>query len=81
MTGWEVFTGQASVPPGILAELAALRAAVPGYDVIVTTHTPAYRFEAIRRTDAPGPYCVISSDPSDLWRELAPRARAADRTP
>ena len=39
MTGWDVLTGQASVPAGMLAELAALRAALPGYDVILTSHT------------------------------------------
>ncbi len=75
MTVWDVFTGRPGVPPGMLAELAALRAALPGYDVIVTSHSPGYRFEAIRRrTDGPGPWCVISGDPEDLWRELAPRA-------
>ena len=75
MTGWDVFTGRAPVAEGMLAELDALRAALPGYDVIITSHSPAYRFEAIRRRDAgPGPWCVISSDPADLWRELAGRA-------
>ena len=29
MTGWDVFTGRASPPPGTLTELAALRAALP----------------------------------------------------
>ena len=78
MTGWDVFTGRPAVPPGILAELTALRAALPSYDVIVTSHSPGYRFEAIRRrTDDPGPWCVISSDPADLWRELADRAPPA----
>lgn len=75
MTGWDPLTGRPSVPEGILAELEALRAALPGYDVNVTSHSPAYRFEAIRRhDDGPGPWCVISSDPADLWRELAGRA-------
>ena len=78
MTGWDVLAGRASVPPGTLAELAALRAALPGYDVIVTRHRPACRFEAIRRhEDGPGPWCVISTDPADLWRELAGRAPPA----
>ena len=71
MTGWDVFTGRAPVPPGMLTELAALRDALPGYDFIVTSHRPSYRYEAIRRTDGPGLWCVISSDPADLWRELA----------
>ena len=78
MTGWDVFTRRTAVPPGILAELTALRTALPGYDVIVTSHSPGYRYEAIRRrTDNPGPWCVISSDPADLWRELAGRAPPA----
>jgi hypothetical protein len=70
MTGWDVFTGRVSLPPGTLTELAALQAALPGYDVIVTSHSPRYRFEAIRRDDGQGTWCVISSDPADLWREL-----------
>jgi hypothetical protein len=62
-----------SPTPGVLAELSKLRSALPGYDMIITSHSPANRFEAIRRhTDGPGPWCVISSDPADLWRELAP---------
>jgi hypothetical protein len=70
VTGWDVFTGRLSLPPGTLAELAALRAAFPAYDVIVTSHSPRYRYEAIRRDDDPGTWCLISSDPADLWREL-----------
>ena len=77
MTGWDVLTGRASVPPGMLAELAALRAALPGYDVILTSHSPACRFEATRRNQGPGTWCVVSSDPADLWRELAGRAPPA----
>ena len=77
MTTWDVFTGSATVPPGALTELAALRAALPGYDVIITSHSRTYRFEATRRGDGPGPWCVVSSDPGDLWRELAGRARPA----
>ena len=75
MTGWDVLTGRASVPAGMLAELAALRAALPGYDVILTSHSPACRYEATRRDPGPGTWCLISSDPADLWRELAGRAR------
>ena len=75
MTGWDVLTGRASVPAGMLAELAALRAALPGYDVILTSHSPARRFEATRRDPGPGTWCLISTDPGDLWQELAGRAR------
>ena len=77
MTGWDVYDGRASPPAGMMAELAALRAALPGYDVILTSHSPARRYEATRRDPGPGTWCVISSDPADLWRELAPRARPA----
>jgi len=36
----------------------ALRAALPGYDVTITSHSPAHRFEAIRRGNGPGTCCV-----------------------
>jgi hypothetical protein len=75
MNTWDVFTGSATVPPGALTELAALRAALPGYNVTITSHSPTHRFEATHRHDGPGTCCVISSDPADLWRELADRAR------
>jgi hypothetical protein len=71
VTGWDVLTGRASVPAGMLAELEALRAALPGYDVMITCHSPTHRFEAIRRNPDAGTWCVVSSDPADLWRELA----------
>jgi hypothetical protein len=77
MTRWDAFTGQATVPPGALTELAALRAALSGYHVTITSHTPECRFEATRREPGPGTWCVISSDPTDLWRELAGRGRPA----
>ena len=77
MTVWDVFTGSPAVPPGALAELAALRAALPGYDVTITSHSRTHRFEATRRTSGPGPWCLISSDPADLWHELGDRARPA----
>ena len=54
-----------------------LRVALPGYDVIITSHSPRYRFEAIRRRDETGPWCVISTDPGDLWRELVPSKNIA----
>jgi hypothetical protein len=88
VTHWDVFTGRASVPPGLLAELSQLRAVLPGYDVIVTSRSLSYRFEAIRRSGGPGPWCVISTDPAGLWRELTPSTgygtntgRAAARAP
>jgi hypothetical protein len=35
--------------PTQLAELSRLRAALPGYEVSITSHSPSCRFEAIRR--------------------------------
>jgi hypothetical protein len=71
---WDVYTHRPALTPGVLAELAQLRAALPGYDVVVTCHSATYRFEATSRPSraGPGPWCVISTDPADLWRELAP---------
>ena len=43
----------------VLTELAALRAALPGYAVTVTSHSPAYRFKAIHR--GVGPALAASS--------------------
>jgi hypothetical protein len=79
---WDVLTHRPALTPGMLAELAQLRAALPGYDVIVTSHSPAYRFEATSRPGrtGPGPWCVISTDPGDLWRELAPRTHHGANT-
>jgi hypothetical protein len=79
VTRWDVFSGRASLPPGTLAELSQLRAALPDYDVTITSHSGTCRFEAIRRPSTPGtgPWCVISADPADLWGELAPNTRHA----
>ena len=77
MTGWDVFTGRAAVPAGMLAEVAALRAVLPGYDVILTSHSPAYRSGAIRRDPGLGIWCLISTDPASLWQEAAGRAPPA----
>jgi hypothetical protein len=66
----------------MVAELSQLRAALPGYDVVVTRRNLTYRLEAIRRPDGPqeGPWCVVTTDPADLWRELAPWTRAGAGT-
>jgi hypothetical protein len=71
---WDVFAHRPALTPGVLAELAQLRATLPGYDVIVTCHSATYRFEAISRPGrtGPGPWCVISTDLADIWRELIP---------
>lgn len=74
MTGRDVLTARPSPPPGMISQLTSLRAALPGYDVLITSHSPSHRFEAIRRHSETGPWCVISASADDLWRELAPRA-------
>lgn len=58
---WDVFTGPPAPTRGMLAELSRLRAALPSYDVIVTSRSPAWRFEAIRRPGVPGsgPWAVV----------------------
>jgi hypothetical protein len=74
----DVFSGRPAVTAGMLAELDRLRAALPAYDVMITSHAPGCRYEAIRRHgDGPGPWAVISTDPADLWRELAPDVHVA----
>ena len=72
MKTWDACTRRPAPAPGMLAQLDRLRAALPGYDVTLTSHSGSYRFEAIRRADGPGPWCLISTDPADLWRELTP---------
>ncbi len=68
------FAHQVTPPAGTLAQLAKLRVALPGYDVIVTRRAGQPRYEAIRRRGDTGPWCVISRDLDDLWRELIPDA-------
>jgi hypothetical protein len=63
---------RATLMPELQTELSQLRAALPTYHIVITSHSPSYRFEATRhRLDGPGPWCVVSTDPADLWRELA----------
>lgn len=84
MTPWPcgMLAGHPPPPPGMLTELARLRAGLPGYDVIVTWCGCTYRYEAIRRqTDSGGPWCLISTDPADLWRELRPRPDTSTPVP
>jgi hypothetical protein len=56
----DVFTCQPPPIPGMLAQLARLRADLPGYDVIITSHSGQHRYEAIRRPGHTGPWCIIS---------------------
>jgi hypothetical protein len=66
MTGRDPFTFRPLLPPGVIAELEALQAAFPRYDIIVTRHGGQHRFEAIRRRGTAGPWCVITADAREL---------------
>jgi hypothetical protein len=74
MTGWPL-----SPTPSAQAQAAALRAAFPSYVVnVITRYGDKPRFEAVSR-DGSNPYCLISSDAREIWRErrgaLEPRPR------
>lgn len=69
MTGWPV---PAAAPA--LVQATALRAAFPGYTVnMLARRGGRPRFEAVSR-DGGTPYCLISDDAREIWRELR-RAR------
>jgi hypothetical protein len=56
------------VPASVQA--AALRAAFPGYAVsVLRQRGERPRFELVSR-DGGSPYCLISDDPREIWREL-----------
>ncbi len=58
--------------PAVQVQAAALRAAFPRYAVHVVTHwDDKPRFEVVSR-DGGDPYCLISDDPREIWRELRP---------
>ena len=65
---------------GYAGRVAALRAALPGYDVILTSHSPAHRFEATRRDPGPGTWCLISTNPADLWPMIDEKPRQIEHT-
>jgi hypothetical protein len=62
---------QSPQPPAARVRAAALRSAFPGYivNVIVPAHGEKPRFELVSR-DGGNPYCLISSDAREIWREL-----------
>jgi hypothetical protein len=64
-------TGQPIPPsPSAHVQAAALRAAFPGYIVnVITRWGDQPRFEAVSR-DGGSPYCLISADAREIWREL-----------
>ena len=63
------------IPPLVSAHVqaAALSAEFPQYVVTVLPRRNAKpRFEAVSR-DGGDPYCLISEDASEIWRELRKR--------
>jgi hypothetical protein len=56
-------------PPSRSVQLAALRAAFPGYTIHMIAGDGKPRYEAISRTGG-NPYCLISTDVREIWREL-----------
>jgi hypothetical protein len=53
-----------------LSQAAALRVAFPGYVVtVLVNRRDKPRFEVVSR-EGGDPYCLISSDAQEIWREL-----------
>ena len=65
MTGWPV-----TPSPSAHVQAAALRTAFPGYAVsVLARRGEKPRFELVSR-DGGHPYCLISDDAREIWREL-----------
>jgi len=63
-------TGLPVPPAPASVQAAALRAAFPGYSVnVLRQRGERPRFELVSR-DGGSPYCLISEDPREIWREL-----------
>lgn len=64
-------------PPLLCAQASVLSAAFPGYEFTITWGRSRYRIEAIRKGPGPGPWCVISTGPWEIYRVLARHTRPA----
>lgn len=64
-------TGRQLPPaPAAHVQVTALRTAFPGYTFNLIRHRDEKpRFEAVSR-DGGSPYCLISADAREIWREL-----------
>ncbi len=63
-------TGLLPPAPAAHVQAAALRAAFPGYVVnVIRFPGEKPRYEVVSR-DASSPYCLISTDAWEIWREL-----------
>ena len=57
-------------PPSARIQAAALRSAFPGYIVnVITGRGEEPRYEVVNRNGG-DPYCLISPDAREIWREL-----------
>lgn len=58
-------------PPDLSVQAAALRAAFPNYTVnVLEWRGDKARFEVVSKTGS-NPYCLISTDAREIWRELS----------
>lgn len=76
-------TGTPEPPPhrGAQAQAAALRAEFPRYAVnVLHRRGDRPRFEVVSR-DGSNPYCLISIDALEIWRELQKADQKSPRTP
>ena len=64
-------------PPARVVQLTALRIAFPTYVFNVIGGAGAPRYEAVSR-DGGDPYCLISADAREIWRELRQSASMAE---
>ncbi len=63
-------TGEPPPAPGAHVQAAALRIAFPRYSVtLLPRRGERPRFEIVSR-DGSNPYCLISDDAREIWREL-----------
>jgi hypothetical protein len=66
--------------PAIAVQAAALRAAFPRYTVnVIKCRGEKPRYEVVSK-DGGNPYCLISEDAKEIWRELKAAALAAGVT-
>ena len=68
-------------PPSTRIQADALRIAFPKYAVNLITTGGKTRFEVVARPGtSANPYCLISADVREIWRELKTAALAASVT-
>ena len=68
-------------PPAMTTQLGQLRAAFPAYEFQLINTRGKWRFDVWRADGSPGLYALISTDPRELWQELAQHGRAPPRRP